>query len=76
MTRWAIQVNIADAWEQGDWIETNGEQWADGREPVTYATRAEAERELADHLASMAEAGMEFEPTDWRVAPFNQEQPA
>lgn len=66
MTRYAIQTRLTNGeWEHAEFSED---------EPVFHDTKASAEEELANHIASMegaVEDGhlSDFTPEDWRVAP-------
>lgn len=40
---------------------------SDGDQPLKYETREEAETDLEDLLASLDDAGMEFDPDEYRV---------
>jgi hypothetical protein len=65
---YAIQVNIADQWECGEWITPERNGITGDRVPSYHWSRAAAETALAELLADMAEQGMENDPDSWRVA--------
>jgi hypothetical protein len=41
--------------------------WMEDDEPQTFDTLADAEAELREHLADLTDAGMEADPTAYRI---------
>lgn len=68
-----IQVNIADEWECGDWIEVTENGITGERIEARHETLEAAEAELADMFAEMELQGMDFARDDWRVVRLGNE---
>lgn len=63
-TRWAVETAfVNDTWEN---------VWTEDGKPVTFGTRRTAREALVDHLDSMKEAGMEFDPLDYRITKLEE----
>lgn len=67
MTYYQIQVNIADEWECGDWIEVTENGITGERIEARHETLEAAQAELADMFAEMEAQGMSLERDDWRI---------
>lgn len=53
-----VEMHIGNGWEN---------VWQLDDQPHTFATREEAEAELSEHFEDMQEAGMEFNPDEYRI---------
>lgn len=66
--RWEVRTGFAGYWENC-WTENDGA-------PVTFPTEAAARAELAEHLAEMDAAGMEYDAADFAVVQVGAPDPA
>jgi hypothetical protein len=44
--------------------------WTIDGKPHIFETEADAARELAEHFEDMDDAGMDYEPADYRIEPI------
>ena len=49
------------------WVNTWSQGDGPDRVPLWFESRAEAQEELDDHLASAADAGLDYEAEDFRI---------
>ncbi len=66
--RWEVRTGFAGYWENC-WTESDGA-------PVTFPTEAAARAELAEHLAEMDAAGMDYNAGDFAVVQVGAPDPA
>lgn len=48
--------------------------WTANGEPEIFNSAADAAKELAEHFADMDEAGMDYEPSDYRIETIDEGQ--
>jgi hypothetical protein len=61
--RYEVLTAIGNGWEN---------VWTEDDKPVTFASYDEALTEMLEHIADLVEAGMDFNPRDFKIAPVGE----